>query len=285
VVAILKKIFSRKSRPPVTFVVPAYDAADTIVESLRSILDNMESRDELIVVDDCSKDDTAEVVQKFIDQNTKFDIQLIRHKYNKSDGGARNTGIEASANELVFALDADNILADGSITPLVKKMQRDKADVASFQELYYFKDSIDRVEMKWHFPDDVKYDIAYHLSHFQTPSASGNYLIRKESWTRFGRYPEYAGALNNWGFGLAQAVHNTNTVVLKNSFYYHRYGHESLWVRDEKAGKVPYIALQLLLPFLDLINDKDVDYIFSKAGRFNWFSNLEMRPIRPKKRR
>lgn len=272
---------SINERQAVTFVIPAYNAADTLVETLDSVFnDNFSVGDELLIVDDCSTDNTVKIADKFIANNKyKKSITLIKHAYNKGDGAARNTAIEFSKNELIFCLDSDNVLNKGSITPLVNKLVRSKADFASFEELHYFKTDVNNIELKWHFPN-VKYDLAYHLSHVQVPSASGNYLFTKSAWARVGRFPEYAGALNNWGFGVTQAVHGTKTVILKKSHYFHRFGHESLWIRDSKEGKLSLIALQLIIPYLNLIREEDIEYIFSKEGRYTWYSKLEERPIR-----
>lgn len=269
----------------ITYVVPAYNAQGTVRQSLNSILPNIKDSDELIIVDDCSTDDTFNVLQSFKKKNEGIDITIIKHVVNKGDGAARNTAIEASKNELFFCLDADNILRPGSVRPLANKLLKDKADAASFQELHYFKENPSKIELKWHFPHNIKYDLSYHLSHYQVPSASGNYLITKKAWVKYGRYPEYAGALNNWGFGLAQSANGAKTVILKDSFYFHRFGHESLWMRDEHAGKIPLIALQLLIPYLKLLEDEDVEYVFSKKGRTTWFGALEKRPLRVKRQK
>jgi len=69
---------------------------------------------------------------------------------------------------------------------------------------------------------------------------------------------------------------------MPGSFHLHRYGHESYWIRENKKGKISLTILQILLPYLDLIHDEDVDYIMSREGRYNWYEHLQTRPIRLK---
>ena len=69
---------------------------------------------------------------------------------------------------------------------------------------------------------------------------------------------------------------------MKNSFYYHRAGHESAFTRDKDKIKASLIALSVLINFLDMIEEEDVDYMMSKEHRYSWFDNLEKRPIRLK---
>lgn len=71
-------------------------------------------------------------------------------------------------------------------------------------------------------------------------------------------------------------------MVMSDSYYYHRYGYESYWVRESKKGQTSLTATQIIIPFIDLINDKDVNYIMSRQGRKSWFGDLGKRPIRLK---
>ena len=113
------------------------------------------------------------------------------------------------------------------------------------------------------------------------PGASGNYLFTKESWKRAGRYHEFVGGgIDSWAFGIRQLATGSKMHVLHDTGYYHRYGHESAWTRDLEVGNVSLKALQILIPFLDLIDESDVEYIMSRKGRYNWFQNLEKHPLR-----
>jgi len=67
---------------------------------------------------------------------------------------------------------------------------------------------------------------------------------------------------------------------MPNSFYYHRYGHESAFIRDSKKKNSSIVILQGILPFLNVIHEKDLDYIMSGKARLKWFENLENHPIR-----
>ncbi|PKP56398.1 MAG: hypothetical protein CVT88_10230 [Candidatus Altiarchaeales archaeon HGW-Altiarchaeales-1] len=203
------------------------------------------------------------------------------HKWNKGGAAARNTAVETAQNSILFCLDSDNLLVPGSIHKLKAYMLNSGADIAAFQELHYFKENKGKITHKWIFREG-SITWADCLSGSITPVASGNYMFTKESWVRSGGYPEFAGALDAWGFGFRQLATGSKMVVMPNSFYFHRYGHESYWVRENKKDKTSLLALQILIPFLNLINNKDVDYIMSSKGRNVWFSNMKNHPIRLK---
>jgi glycosyltransferase involved in cell wall biosynthesis len=264
----------------ISFIMPAYNCAATVEESVKSIMDgNFQDGDELVIVNDCSTDNTESVLN---DLKAKYpEIKIIKHTRNKGGAATRNTAIKNTQNQILFCLDSDNVLVPGSIQKLKAFMQNSGADVASFQELHYFKDDKDNITHKWIFKQGL-ITLADCLAGPVTPGASGNCMFTKESWIRAGRYPEFAGALDAWGFGFRQLATGSKMIVMPQSFYHHRYGHESYWARESKNGQTSLTAIQIIIPFIDLINDKDVDYIMSRKGRDVWFTNLEKRPIRLK---
>lgn len=92
----------------ISVVIPAYNAALHISETLRSILEQSLSPLEIIVVDDCSKDNTPEVVSSFA--QTHPHIKLIRALQNfGGPAGPRNMGIQAAKGHLIAFCDADDI--------------------------------------------------------------------------------------------------------------------------------------------------------------------------------
>lgn len=92
-------------------VIPSFNAASSLVETLRSVISELDSSDEVIVVDDGSTDNTAEVIQG-------LDDSRIRYIYQPNSGGPaspRNNGIAAARGELVFLFDSDDLMLPGKI--------------------------------------------------------------------------------------------------------------------------------------------------------------------------
>lgn len=90
-------------RPKFSVVIPAYNVKDYIADCLNSVLAQSEPDFEVIVVDDGSTDDTAQIVSTFDDPR----IRLVCRE-NGGLAAARNTGIGAACGELVAFLDADD---------------------------------------------------------------------------------------------------------------------------------------------------------------------------------
>ena len=264
----------------ISFFIPAYNCADTVAEAVDSIMEtNFAAGDELVIVNDCSTDDTAKTLKKI--QGKYPAILIIDHKRNKGGAAARNTAIENAKHDLLFCLDADNVLEKNSIKPLAGYLFAEKADVACFHELRYFAETTTAVDEVWAFKPYVfsKEDL---LKGELSPAASGNYLFTKASWLTAGGYTEDLGALDTWAFGFKQLVENCKMVVMPDSYYFHRRGHESYYLRDawNKRKSVSLRLIKLIINYIDIIHPDDVDYIFSKKGRYTWYDDLQKRPIR-----
>lgn len=265
----------------VSFFIPAFNCQKTIKSTVDSIIKtNFQSKDELIIVNDGSTDKTHHQL-KLLKQKYPF-IKVINHQNNRGGGCTRNAAVDVAKHQFLFCLDADNILAPKSITKLKDFLIQSNADVVSFQSLYYFKTSPQKTTHKWKFKPGL-FTLSDALSGLKNPGSSGNYLFTKRSWIQAGGYPEFTGALDAWGFSMRQLFTGVRMIVMPKSYYYHRWGYDSYWVREARKGKMPLTALQTLLPYIHLLNPRDVNYIMSKKGRYNWFGNLKNHPIRLKK--
>lgn len=87
--------------PPITLYVPCFNAAATVGEVLEAVRTQSIRPAQIIVVDDCSTDATAEVVTRFPE------AELIRHDMNRGVGAARNSALAAVLHPLVASLDSD----------------------------------------------------------------------------------------------------------------------------------------------------------------------------------
>lgn len=263
----------------ISYIVPAYNCADTLSESVESIFNgNFNDGDEVIIINDASTDTTLDVARAL---QKKFQhITVVSHHINKGSAAAgRNTGIDHAKNDLLFCLDADNVLAPDTVHKLKRFMLDQKADTASFGELHYFTKSIMETTNIWTFkkgPIGLNDALAGNI----WPGPSGNYLFTKQSWRKAGRYTEsVGGAYDSWAFGIKQLATGSVMVTTKDTFYYHRHGYESTFIRDKNKAEPSLIALTVLIPYLHLIADEDVEYMMSKEHRLSWFENIGKRPI------
>jgi len=93
-------------QPLVSVVIPAFDAAANIRQTLNSVLAQTYEEIEVIVVDDGSSDATSAIVEEFVERDARF--HLIRQR-NAGVGAARNTAIQRARGKYIAPLDADDL--------------------------------------------------------------------------------------------------------------------------------------------------------------------------------
>lgn len=92
----------------VSIVTPCYNSAITIRETIQSVIEQTYDHWELLVIDDCSCDDSAKVIKEFID----VDSRIIYLKTEYSSGSPtlpRNVGIQAAKGRFIAFLDSDDV--------------------------------------------------------------------------------------------------------------------------------------------------------------------------------
>jgi glycosyltransferase involved in cell wall biosynthesis len=109
--------------PLVSIIIPAFNAFDTLEESISSALAQKEVSTEIIVVDDGSTDGSALVARKF-----GSDLRLFKGP-NEGVSAARNRGIAESSAPWIVFLDADDLLSPGTLSNRLAALQRAGADV------------------------------------------------------------------------------------------------------------------------------------------------------------
>lgn len=93
-----------------SIIIPAYNEENTIrrvIESVRAVNLPGGMGKELIVVNDCSRDNTRQVLEKYILENPDAGIRLLNHEANKGKGAALHTGIKHATGDYVIVQDAD----------------------------------------------------------------------------------------------------------------------------------------------------------------------------------
>ncbi len=93
-----------------SIIIPAYNEEKTIhliLDKVKAVtlIDNIEK--EIIIVNDCSSDDTEKAIKDYIFNNPEYNIKYLAHEKNKGKGAALHTGIKEASGEYLVIQDAD----------------------------------------------------------------------------------------------------------------------------------------------------------------------------------
>jgi glycosyltransferase involved in cell wall biosynthesis len=122
----------------VSFIIPAYNAANTIVRCLESIyrLSLKPEEFEVIVVDDCSTDNTVDVIESYRQQveGGKCKVQsltLLRQPENHRQGAARNRGVKVAKGVYICFVDADDAVTEG-VVKAIRSAEDSNTDMTAY---------------------------------------------------------------------------------------------------------------------------------------------------------
>lgn len=116
-----------------TIIIPVYNEADVIATTLdrvrKTTMPDFVDHTEVIIVDDCSTDNSAEIAESFSDRVPE--TRVIRLPVNSGKGAAVAEGIMASKGDTIVIQDADLELDPADIPSLLEKLHKENLDIVS----------------------------------------------------------------------------------------------------------------------------------------------------------
>lgn len=113
----------------ISIVMTAYNMEQYITEAMSSCLNQTYKDIELIVVEDCSTDNTLALIEAIASQDDR--VVIIRHEQNLGAGMGRRDGINAATGDYFITVDADDWLDENFIESLADRAKASGADVVS----------------------------------------------------------------------------------------------------------------------------------------------------------
>lgn len=111
----------------VSVIMPAYNAAGFIAESIRSVQQQSFEDWELLVIDDASKDRTSEIVEALRAEDPRIKLHIL--PTNQGAGFSRNIGIKAATGDYISFLDADDLWKPHKLQTQLDLMKKENVDV------------------------------------------------------------------------------------------------------------------------------------------------------------
>lgn len=135
--------------PYLTLIIPCYNEEEHLEKSfpkVLSVLKNLKENFEIIIIDDCSRDNTVDIINKLLAKNKSSKIFFLKHKKNIGRGGTVSEGIKLAKGEIVGFIDIDLEISPSYIPQFIEKLKRDKIDTVIGRRTYDFsKNSLPRL--------------------------------------------------------------------------------------------------------------------------------------------
>jgi len=129
----------------VSIIIPVYNAEKFLRNCIESVIAQTFKDWEVILVDDCSTDNTLEEIQSIINVNANGNVKisLLRQERNQGPSAARNRGLREAKGEYVFFLDADDTITPDCIESLYGLAKQHDADYVQGRYESEIKDNKD----------------------------------------------------------------------------------------------------------------------------------------------
>jgi len=209
-------------QPLVSVIVPCYQHAHFLDQSLKSVLDQTYNNWECIIVNDGSPDETNLVALKWTAKDERF---KYLEQENKGLSGARNAGIEICEGEYILPLDADDILDKEYLKIIVPEIlkQPEAAVISCYTKFFQGNTNTIVGELK---PENGTVTSLLYQNQLVATS-----LFRKASWKQVGGYDEtMKKGFEDWDFWISIVKLNKNYIVIPKYLFFYRKAKTSMLV-------------------------------------------------------
>ena len=105
--------FIKSENPDVSVIITAYNQAHCFYSALRSVQNQSLKNIEIIIIDDCSLDNTSEVIEKYMKEDER--IIYLKHESNDGKIKSRSDGVRIAKGKYILIIDGDDSLSNENI--------------------------------------------------------------------------------------------------------------------------------------------------------------------------
>ena len=116
-------------QPAVTVVIPVYNTASYVEQTLRCIMGQTLRETEILVVDDGSTDDSPAILARLAAEDPRIRIHT---QPNRGLSEARNAGLDRAAGRYIYFMDSDDLLEEETLACCHEKCEREQLDMVFF---------------------------------------------------------------------------------------------------------------------------------------------------------
>ena len=254
--------------PLISVIIPCYKHEKFVERCLNSVAAQTYDNIEVIIVDDCSPDNSVKKIEQVINSKSwiaKFDNRTKFYPFNQNQGAhnAINHGIKQSTGELIALLNSDDLYHQDRLSRIVEVMQNQNHQFV-FSRVQYIDDndtiitdSHDMAQSYFRAQKNIKLkqfpSLGFACLSFSISISTGNFVFSKALYNALGAFKDYRYC-HDWDFLLRALVH-TEPFFLEEDLYYYRF-----------HGKNSFESLQAIGP------------IESAELLRNFFSQVQLKP-------
>lgn len=124
----------------ISIITPTFNVEQFIIDTLNSIKkQTFKGSVEILIIDDCSQDNTVQVVEQYQKENPELFIRILKQEKNNRQGAARNRGVLEANGKYIFFLDGDDFLHEEALEKMFAKAEEKQYDFVVCDWIYHFE--------------------------------------------------------------------------------------------------------------------------------------------------
>lgn len=157
----------------VSIIMAAFNAEKTIGFAIESVLSQTYGRFELIVINDCSQDNTLKIIESYSEKDKR--VKIINNVQNCGVSISRLNGLKAAKGEWIAILDSDDLWTPEKLQKQIDLQEKTNADIV-FTGVSYIDTKGNAFEWQLHVPEEIGYKRLLRQNLITNSSA----MVRKE---------------------------------------------------------------------------------------------------------
>lgn len=249
-----KDNLSLKLMSLVSVIMPVYNSRKYLAPAIESILHQTHTNLELIIIDDCSSDDSLEIAESYQIRDNR--VRIIANSKNKKQAYCRNIGIELSSGDYIAFLDSDDIACENRIQLQLEYLQNNPDCVGCGSHGEYI-DKDGNLSGRYITPP-VNYPLIKAEAFFgDNPFIQSSMMLRKDILNKYNlRYDEsYGGIAEDYQFWLQILKNDLKLLNINKPLVYYRFG-DNLQATVMNSHKFRPVVEAMVIENIELICHK-----------------------------
>lgn len=228
----------------ISIIIPTYNRAHLIVETLDSILEQTYTIWECIVIDDGSTDDTADILAKYIEKDDRFQYYQRPKEKTKGPNSCRNFGFELSKGDYIQWFDSDDVMKKHCLETKMRFFEKSLDVVISKLSLFDFEKNIEINQSKI-VSNDLIFDyFCGNIALYVSGPLWNRVFLEKKPFL----FDENIINCDDWDFNMRMLYYNPKCFILDESLINYRKHPESL---SREIEKKHFIEIKKVSNLLD----------------------------------
>ena len=235
------------NEPLVSIIVPCYNQAIFLPETLNSVITQTYRNWQCIIVNDGSPDNTSEVAKTYCKKDTRF---LLLEQENQGLAMARNNGIKYSHGEYILPLDSDDLIEPTYIEKAIKYYIENPNTKLVYSEADRFYEK----KESWNLPE-YKYE-----NEIWENNIFCSAIYKRSDYDKtIGYNPNMKGGLEDWDFWLSLLNKNDHVYRIPEVLFHYRFKKNSMLTEIDDI-KQKRLYRQIYLNHPEIYEDYVIDF-------------------------